>query len=114
MSMNVVLQPGSSSLSLNTNYIHRYLQYAASVLDSYRGNEPFHHHVKKYFSSNRKHGSRDRKVISSLCYNYFRLGFGVSKQTDFSEKVLMSSFLCGPGFSFLHNLYKPGWNDRLS
>src|ERR1017187_241547 len=78
----------------NNNHFHRYLQYAISILLSYQGQEPFHLFLKKYFSSNKKHGSKDRKLITALCYNYFRLGFGVSFVADQREKFLLSTFLC--------------------
>ena len=95
------------------NYFNRYLQYAASILASYKGNGPFHLFLKKYFSLNKKHGSRDRKLIASLCYNYFRLGHGVNQQKDFREKLFLSSFLCETDASFLTALFSPEWNAAL-
>ena len=102
-----------SPSTINGNHFHRYLQYAASILTSYKGNEPFHLFLKKYFSLNKKHGSRDRKLISSLCYNYFRLGYGVSKQTDFRENLLLSSFLCETNPSLLPDFFKNEWNASI-
>ena len=61
------------------NHFHRYLQYALPLIKGYKGNEPFHLYLKKYFSANKKHGSRDRKLITALCYGYFRLGEGETK-----------------------------------
>ncbi len=95
------------------NHFHRYLQYAASILSSYKGNEPFHLYLKKYFSFNKKHGSRDRKLISSLCYNYFRLGYSVSKQISYDEKLLLSVFLCERNSSLLLDFFKPEWNASI-
>jgi len=98
---------GPESSSISEKHFNRYLHYAASVIDSYKGNESFHFHLKKYFSINKKHGSRDRKLITSLCYDYFRLGLGVSKQTGFREKFLLSSFLCETNSLFLPEFFKP-------
>jgi len=102
-----------SPSTINGNHFHRYLQYAASILSSYKRNEPFHLFLKKYFSFNKKHGSRDRKLVSSLCYNYFRLGHGVSSQTDFHEKFLLSTFLCETKPSLLLEFFKPEWNASI-
>jgi 16S rRNA (cytosine967-C5)-methyltransferase len=102
-----------SPSTTNGNHFHRYLQYAASILTSYKGSESFHLFLKKYFSLNKKHGSRDRKLISSLCYNYFRLGYGGSQQTGFREKLLLSSFLCETNPSLLPGFFKPEWNASV-
>ena len=95
------------------NYFHRYLNYAISLLDHYHGNEPFHLYVKKYFSANKKHGSRDRKQISSLCYNYFRLGFGASSLISIDEKLLLATFLIENKPSAILQNLKPDWNEKV-
>jgi 16S rRNA (cytosine967-C5)-methyltransferase len=102
-----------SPSTINGNHFHRYLQYAESILSSYKGNEPFHLFLKKYFSVNKKHGSRDRKQITSLCYNYFRLGHGVSSKLELKEKFLLSTFLCETNSSLLLNFFKPDWNASI-
>lgn len=55
---------------------------------------PFAHFLKKYFASNKKYGSKDRKQITDLCYNYLRLG----KSYEFysiEEKILKGLQLSG-------------------
>ena len=47
-------------------------QIADTLLDNYQGQEPLANYLKKYFSANKKHGSRDRKSISAFCYAHFR------------------------------------------
>ena len=78
----------------NPHHFQSYLKAAASVIRSYHGPEPFHLFLKRYFSLYRKHGSRDRKMISSLCYGFFRVGFGVSSNIKLEEKILLGVFLC--------------------
>ena len=97
----------------NENYFHRYLQYASSIISSYNGIEPFHLFLKKYFSLNRKHGSKDRKIISALCYNYFRLGYGVSADVGQDERFLLSMFLCENRLLSLLKFFKPEWNASI-
>ena len=94
-------------------YFHRYLNYAASLLSKYKGEIPFHIFLKKYFSANKKHGSGDRRIITSLCYDRFRLGFAVSSSIDSNEQLLLSYFLLETKpSSFLAEL-KPEWNEKI-
>lgn len=103
-------QTGSSSTN---NHLQRYFHYAESILSSYKGLEPFHKYLKKYFAANKKHGSRDRKLISSLCYNFFRLGNGVIEQLDFQRKIMLSIFLCKKNSSPILQKFVPGWDNLI-
>jgi 16S rRNA (cytosine967-C5)-methyltransferase len=97
----------------NKNHFERYLQYAESIISSFHGNQPFQSFLKKYFSLNKKHGSRDRKLITSLCYNYFRLGANASNKSDFKENLLLGIFLCETNSSALLNFFHPAWNSSI-
>lgn len=103
----------TSEQSPTNNHFQRYLEYAAFVIDKYNGNEPFHLYLKKYFSANKKHGSRDRKLITALCYNYFRLGFGVISSVDITEKLLLAVFLIEKKPSAITEFLKPEWNEKI-
>ena len=91
----------SEHLPPANNFSTRYLQYAASIITDYKGGEPFHLYLKKYFSANKKHGSRDRKNISNLCYNYFRLGKGVSDGISMEERLNLANYMVEPSTSSL-------------
>ena len=45
---------------------------AHKLIAAYHGEEPLANYLKKYFAANKKHGSKDRKNISALCYAHFR------------------------------------------
>ena len=107
------MKPGEPSSANEGNHFHRYIQYAKGILSKYNGREPFHLYLKKYFSENKKHGSRDRKRITSLCYNYFRLGFSVSSSVEMEEKLLLSIFLIEKKSSVILEQLKPGWNQKI-
>lgn len=49
-------------------------QIAERLIEDYHGQEPLANYLKKYFSANKKHGSRDRKSIAAFCYAHFREG----------------------------------------
>ncbi len=106
--------PGEEPQAEKENRLHRYLAYSASLLEKYKGDEPFHLYLKKYFSANRKHGSRDRKLISSLCYDYFRLGFGVSPTLDMNEKFFLGIFLCEKEASPLQDFLPAPWREKIN
>lgn len=109
------MQTGETKSPINTgNHFHKYFQYALYIISSYNGNEPFHLFIKKYFSLNKKHGSKDRKLITALCYNYFRLGFRVSNESDDTEIFLVSTFLCETKPSPVLEFFKPEWNKSIS
>ena len=67
---------------------------ANKLLAAYQGEEPLANYLKKYFAANKKHGSKDRKNISALCYAHFRnaathfpLADKISKQIDATQFV---------------------------
>ena len=91
---------------------HSHLNTAVAILKSYKGEIPFHLFLKKYFSSNKKYGSRDRKQITSLCYNYFRLG-KAAVNIPAEERILLGTFLCENKPSPLLEILKPEWNAAI-
>jgi 16S rRNA (cytosine967-C5)-methyltransferase len=107
------MKTGELSCENKGNHFHWYLNYAIAILTKYDGTEPFHLYLKKYFSSNKKHGSKDRKQITSLCYNYFRVGIAVSSSIDISEKLLLATFLIEKKSSPLLEKLKPEWNEKI-
>ena len=96
------------------NHFRRYLEYAVALIASYDGKEPFHLYLKKYFSVNKKHGSRDRKQIVSLCYYYFRLGFGTLKAMSVEEKLVLAVFLIDEKPSPFLDTFNPTWNKNVN
>jgi len=107
------MNTGEPSSIKRENHFHRYLNYAAIILEKYKGKEPFHLYLKKYFSANKKHGSKDRKHITSLCYNYFRLGMAVSHTLDIKEKLLLATFLIEKKPSAVLENAKPEWDEKI-
>ena len=86
-----------------------YLNSAVTILRSYNGSVPFHLYIKKYFASKKKFGARDRKQITSLCYNYFRLG-NAFKNISSEETIVLATFLCENRSSEFLQAIKPEWN----
>lgn len=69
-------------------------QIAENLLDNYQGQEPLANYLKKYFSVNKKHGSRDRKSISAFCYAHFRQGdIKFPFEKNISKEINVSKFV---------------------
>ncbi|ULQ58195.1 Fmu (Sun) domain-containing protein [Flavihumibacter rivuli] len=90
-------------------YTIAHLDTACRLLESYNGQLPFAAFLKQYFSSNKKHGSRDRKQIGHLCYAYFRLGHAF-RQLPSQERVILGLFLCAEGPDNMLAALRPEWN----
>ncbi len=106
-------QDENTIFNASLHYAEKYLQYASAIISSYDGKEPFHLFIKKYFSFNKKHGSKDRKLIGTLCYDYFRICHGVMPGNDLKEKILIGLFLCETKSSILLDFYKKDWNTAI-
>ncbi len=92
---------------------HAHLSTAVKLVESYRHEIPFSTYIKDFFSANKKYGSRDRKRISALCYNYFRMGKNVSgKHTQ--EQILLATFLCEQEPCEMMEKLKPVWNKKIT
>jgi 16S rRNA (cytosine967-C5)-methyltransferase len=87
--------------------LYSYLRSAESILLDYGGAIPFSAWLKNYFRQHKKFGSKDRKVISDLCYSFFRLGKGwIDKPIE--ERLLIGQVLCNEESVFVKEL-KPAW-----
>jgi len=53
-------------------YHNSHQNVADKLVREYEGPTPFALYLKTYFAANKKHGSKDRKNISAICYEYFR------------------------------------------
>ena len=73
--------------------LNYYLSVSQILVKDYNGLVPFSRILKKYFLHNKKHGSRDRKIISDLCFSYFRLGKALPT-LSFDTRIKVALFLC--------------------
>jgi len=73
---------------------HTYKEEAIRILQQYKCEEPFSSFLKKQFAKDPRKGSRDRKMISDLCYRYYRAGI-LFEGKPIEEKLLYALFLTG-------------------
>ena len=100
-----------STLRLMKHFSH--LNSAVSIIESYKGGQPFHSFIKQHFSLHKKYGSKDRKQIAHLCYCYFRLG-AFAKQLPVQEAVTAALFLCCHQPNELLHALQPAWNGQAA
>lgn len=92
---------------------HSYLTTAIRLIDTYHAGKPFAHQLKYFFSSEKKYGSRDRKIISSLCYQYFRTSHLLEDISGVEEKIISAVFLCENESNDFLSIIRPDWNAQI-
>lgn len=71
-----------------------YLKTAAAALSHYDGAKPLAHYLKTLFAQRKQMGSRDRRLVTALCYAIFRLGRYAAERT-LEERLLLAAHLPG-------------------
>jgi len=75
-------------------YHNSHQNVADKLVREYEGPTPFALYLKSYFAANKKHGSKDRKCISAICYEYFRkLSVQFPLQNCISPSIDISKFI---------------------
>ena len=92
---------------------HSYLKTASAILEEYKGERPFPSFAKEFFSRDKKYGATDRKIISHLCYCYFRLG-KADLQLDANERILLALFLCSGQSHPVLKALRPEWDKATN
>jgi 16S rRNA (cytosine967-C5)-methyltransferase len=87
---------------------HAYLRNASALVSQYDGSVPLAIYLKQYFSTEKKYGSNDRKMVGGLCYQYFRLGH-LFTDIALEERLLLAEFVCKDKPSKLIEAIKPEW-----
>ena len=92
---------------------YSYLNTAENILQQYRGAEPFATFIKKFFAGEKKYGSGDRKMISHLCYSYFRTA-ALFPELKIQEQMVHGLFLCSVQPSPVISLVHPEWMEMIT
>ncbi|MBL0883296.1 MAG: Fmu (Sun) domain-containing protein [Chitinophagaceae bacterium] len=85
-----------------------YFNTAVSLIQGYNGSQPLVHYLKAYFTQEKKHGAKDRKYITHLCYSYYRLGHAL-KELTVKERLKIALFFAEKTPGYWSGLYKPDW-----
>lgn len=88
---------------------HSYINTSVDILRQYDGGEPFASFLKKFFSRQKKYGSRDRRQIGQLCYAWFRLGQALREGLPDEDRLLLGYFLSATTADPLIAALRPDW-----
>lgn len=91
---------------------YSYQNTALSIIRSYDFTQPFAQYLKRYFSQHSKFGSRDRRLISGLCYGYFRLGSSAN-QLSLTDQMQIGFFLTNQTDNGYLELFRFEWLDKI-
>jgi 16S rRNA (cytosine967-C5)-methyltransferase len=92
-------------------HLSSYLISAQTIIVAYDGAVPFAAWLKGYFREHKKFGSRDRKLVSDLCFCNFRLGRSFS-DWPVVDRLLAGQFLCHQESTFVAEL-KEEWKEKI-
>lgn len=72
--------------------LYSHIQTAKKIIQGFQNQVPFSYYLKTFFASEKKYGSKDRKSISSICFQYFRI-YPLMSTSLLEEKLLVAVFL---------------------
>ncbi|GAC1443836.1 MAG: hypothetical protein NVSMB63_12870 [Sediminibacterium sp.] len=91
--------------------LQSYFNTAVILITKYEGTMPLVHYLKQYFAQHKKHGSKDRKHISHLCYCYYRLGHA-AEILPLEQRLYLALFLCQDTPGEWVTLFENGWIEN--
>jgi len=93
---------------------HSYLNNAQKLIKAYPSGMPFSLYLKNFFSTEKKFGSKDRKMISNLCYHYFRCYYLFDENINLEDKIIQSVFLCEQEPNDFLAFFEPALNEKIT
>jgi 16S rRNA (cytosine967-C5)-methyltransferase len=90
-----------------------YIASGEKIIATYDGSLPLHHFLKGFFKQHPYMGSRDRRQISQLVYQYYRLGRLWQETKPVAERILLGTFLCEQETSELLQFFRPELNEKI-
>ena len=91
---------------------YSYLNTTKEIVSNYKGDVPLSTWLKQFFATRKQMGSRDRREVSSLVYQYYRLGWSID--ASFEDTISIAIFLCRTEPNELLKLLKPELNEKIS
>ena len=89
------------------------LRYALEIIDTYQGEMPLYAWLKSYFRDNKQMGSRDRRLLSTLVYGFYRLGHAV-KGLSAEDRILAGLFLCNDQPGEFLQYFRPEYDEKAA
>jgi 16S rRNA (cytosine967-C5)-methyltransferase len=89
------------------------LRYALQIIDTYQGEMPLYAWLKSYFRDNKQMGSRDRRLLSTLVYGFYRLGHA-AKRLSVEDRMLAGLFLCNDQPTEFLQYFRPEYDEHVA
>lgn len=90
------------------SFLDKHLNTADKLIQNYDGSSPFHLYLKQYFKQEKKHGSKDRKQISQICYCVLRMGKSLL-QLSFTDQFKIAHFILNEQPCIWSYMYNDSW-----
>jgi len=90
-----------------------YFNTALILIGGYNGSMPLANYLKQYFAQHKKHGGKDRRYISHLCYCYYRLGHAL-KDVSVEERLKIALFISIDDIAEWNILFDEQWMKNHS
>src|SRR6201991_3582739 len=74
---------------------------------------PLYAWLKSYFRDNKQMGSRDRRLLSTLVYGFYRLGHAV-KGLSVEDRMLAGLFLCNDQPAEFLQYFRPEYDEKAT
>lgn len=91
---------------------HSYLHTTEKIIQSFRGDVPLSAFLKQFFAQHKKYGSKDRKALSALCYQYYRVAHLAAGEVN--DTICMGEFLCNTHPSPFLEIHRPEWSAKIN
>src|SRR6185437_10545692 len=85
------------------------LRHALGILDTYTGDLPLHVWLKDFYRANKQMGARDRRLLSTMVYGFYRLGHALRDQPA-ADRMLTGLYLCNDQPIDLLRHFRPDWD----
>ncbi|MEO7265734.1 MAG: Fmu (Sun) domain-containing protein [Ferruginibacter sp.] len=92
---------------------YSYINSAEKIIKSYDGNAPLVLHLKTFFSAHKQMGGRDRKMISKICYYYYRCIF-LFNYLPLRDSLVNAFYLCEQAPNLLLENLSPELNKTVT
>ena len=89
------------------------LRYAVQIIDTYQGETPLHTWLKDFFRVHPQMGSRDRRIVSTMVYGYYRIGHAIKTHSP-EKRIIAGLFLCQDQPLELLGYFNPGLNEQVN
>ncbi len=92
---------------------HSHIATSISIIRAVNTKLPLAIQLKTFFAKQKKYGSKDRKQIATLCYNYYRIGNFYNSPLH-EQQIIDAAFLCSTSTTKFLEVVNPNYNEVVT